>query len=222
MKIAQSSVNTCIIYLSDTISLTAGKKVQELYVKLKKAKFIKDLIPSYTSILVEFDVMDEFESVKSKLEKLLSEDGLESKDGFRELKVPVYYGEEVGLDLEDVAKHAKLSVEEVIKIHTSTSYLVYAIGFLPGFAYMGEVDERIVTPRLSNPRAKIPRLSLGIADAQTAIYPRQSPGGWRILGKTYVELFDLNLKGYSFFEVGDRVSFESISKEEFLENGGEV
>ncbi len=221
MTIAQTSVNSCIVYLSESISLDAGKKVQQAFLKLKKAKFVKDLVPSYTSILVEYDFKQDYEDIKLKIQDMLSEqvyDELKS----REVELPIYYGVEVGLDLEDVAKNAKLSIDEVVKIHSQTRYLVYAIGFLPGFAYMGELDERIVMPRLANPRTKVPKLSLGIADNQTAIYPQQSPGGWRILGKTYVELFDLNLQGYSFFRVGDRVKFKSISKEEFLENGGEI
>lgn len=114
----------------------------------------------------------------------------------------------------------KLSVEEIIKIHSQKLYDVYAIGFLPGFAYLGSVDNRIALPRLATPRKQIPKGSVAIANTQTAVYPEQSPGGWNIIGRTTMELFDKNLEQLSPLSVGNKVKFNPISKEDFLNQGG--
>jgi len=134
----------------------------------------------------------------------------------------MYYSEEVGFDLDRISKLSNLSIKEVIELHSSTTYRVYTIGFLPGFAYLGEVDTKIATPRLDTPRTKIPKGSLGIADNQSAIYPIQSPGGWNIVGRTYLDMFDKNLDGFSYLSIGDRVKFRAISRDEFLKNGGVI
>ena len=113
-----------------------------------------------------------------------------------------------------------LSIEEIIEIHSSKSYDVYAIGFSPGFAFLASVDKKIAIPRLSSPRKSIPKGSVAIADTQTAVYPQQSPGGWNIIGRTAMELFDKNLEKLSPLSVGYKVKFNPISKEEFLSQGG--
>lgn len=126
----------------------------------------------------------------------------------------------VGLELEAISASKNLSVEEIIALHVEKDYFVYAIGFAPGFPYMGDVDSRIASPRLANPRAKVPKGSVAIADRQTAIYPKQSPGGWNILGRTPIEMFSRSYDGLSYLRVGDKVNFEPISKEKFLKLGG--
>ena len=126
----------------------------------------------------------------------------------------------MGLDLEYMSLKTKLSIDEIIKIHSDKLYDVYAVGFLPGFAYLASVDERIALPRLSSPRKQIPKGSVAIADTQTAVYPQASPGGWNIVGRTAMKLFDKNLETLSPFNVGDKVKFNPISKEEFLLQGG--
>lgn len=140
----------------------------------------------------------------------------------RFIVLPVYYDESVGLDLADMAKDKRMSTQDIIDIHSQQEYFVYAIGFAPGFPYMGEVDESIATPRLANPRAKVPKGSVGIADRQTAVYPRQSPGGWNIIGRTPIEMFDTSYEGFSYFRVGDKVKFMPISQDEFIKQGGEL
>ncbi len=127
---------------------------------------------------------------------------------------------EVGLDLEDMSTKTDLSIQEIIDIHSNKLYDVYAIGFLPGFAYLASVDKRIAMPRLSSPRKQIPKGSVSIADTQTAVYPQASPGGWNIIGRTALELFDKNLDSLSPLSVGNKVKFNAISKEEFLSQGG--
>jgi KipI family sensor histidine kinase inhibitor len=136
------------------------------------------------------------------------------------MSIPVYYDSSVGLDLVSLAQNKELSVEDVIRLHVQKDYFVYAIGFAPGFPYMGEVDKKIATPRLANPRAKVPKGSVGIADIQTAIYPKQSPGGWQIIGRTPTPMFDASYDGLSYLRVGDKVNFEPISQEMFKKLGG--
>jgi len=222
MKFEVASVDSLIIYFGNTIGEEVASRVRGAFFALNGSKEFIELIPSYTSLLVKYDFIkysfDEIvELIKNRIE-----DSKESKVESRSITLPVYYGLEVGLDLEDMSKSKGLSIEEIIKIHTQKSYFVYAIGFAPGFPYMGEVDKLIATPRLSNPRGKVPKGSVGIADTQTAVYPRLSPGGWNIIGRTPVEMFDKSYEGFSYFRVGDRVKFEAIDKDEFIKLGGEL
>jgi inhibitor of KinA len=133
----------------------------------------------------------------------------------RKMDVPVCYDESVGSDLAFVASHNKLAIQEVIEIHTAAVYKVYMLGFLPGFAYMATVDERIVTPRKQIPSQNILPGSVGIAGKQTGIYPVQSPGGWQIIGQTPLQLFDAEKEKPTFFQPGDEVQFYSITLDEF-------
>jgi inhibitor of KinA len=136
------------------------------------------------------------------------------------MRIPVCYAKTFAPDLEDLALQNKISQEEVIRIHTSATYRVYMIGFLPGFAYMGRVDERIVTPRRSQPRTMVPAGSVGIAGEQTGIYPFASPGGWNIIGQTPVALFDVKRKQPVLLQPGDEVTFYSITEHEFTNYQG--
>ena len=157
--------------------------------------------------------------MKNVLEKNIDL-SLEDETEEKIVTIDVYYGSDVGLDLEDMGIKTNLSVEEIIKIHSQKLYDVFAIGFLPGFAYLASVDERIALPRLSTPRKQIPKGSVAIANTQTAVYPQASPGGWNIVGRTAMELFDKNLEQLSPLSVGNKVKFNPISKEEFLNQGG--
>jgi KipI family sensor histidine kinase inhibitor len=140
----------------------------------------------------------------------------------REIVLPVYYSTESGADLEHLAEQAELSIADVIALHSGTEYRVYAIGFAPGFAYLGHVDPRIAAPRLPTPRQKVPRGSVAIADRQTAVYPAASPGGWNLIGNCPQRLFDPHAKPVMPVAVGDRVRFEAITRERFLARGGEL
>jgi len=224
MEFKIASVDSLIIYFGEVISSEVAKEVRKVFYTLKEAKIegIIEIIPSYTTVMISYDfVKYSYIQISEKIQKALKNtQGFETQMPSRSVVLPVYYGEEVGLDLSDMAKNKGISEEEIIQIHTNQEYFVYAIGFAPGFPYMGEVDERIATPRLANPRAKVPKGSVGIADKQTAVYPRQSPGGWNIIGRTPVEMFDINYEGFSYFRVGDKVKFASISKDEFIKQGG--
>jgi KipI family sensor histidine kinase inhibitor len=136
--------------------------------------------------------------------------------------LPVYYHPEVGEDLESTAARAGVSVDEVIALHSGREYRVYAIGFAPGFAYLGQVDERIAAPRLATPRQRVPRGAVAIADRQTAVYPAVSPGGWNLIGRCPVRMFDPDASPTMPVRVGDRVRFEPIDRQRFLDLGGEL
>ena len=217
-----ASVDSLIIYFGNKIDEKIALNVKKAYLSLKKLNLegIVEVIPSYTSIFITYDIFKyDFESLKEFLIKNID---LNSKDIIEEkiIKIDVYYNQEVGLDLEEMSFKTKLSVNEIIEIHSSKTYDVYAIGFLPGFAYLASVDERIALPRLETPRKQIPKGSVAIANTQTAVYPQGSPGGWNIVGRTAMELFDKNLENLSPFNVGDKVKFNPITKAEFLSQGG--
>ncbi len=217
------SSNSFIIYFGDTISSEVSQKVINTYETIVNAKIdvIVDIIPSYTSIVIIFDILKtDFETLKSTIENL--EINLSKKEKTEVINIDVYYGKEVGLDLEHISKQKNISIEEIIKIHTSKIYDIFAIGFLPAFAYMGNVEQSIAMPRLESPRKSVEQGSVGIADTQTAIYPQSSPGGWNIIGKTTFKCFDKSLDTLSPFKVGSKVKFNAISKEEFLAQGGQI
>jgi len=138
------------------------------------------------------------------------------------ITLPVYYSRESGPDLELIAERGQLSVEDVIEIHQQQEYRVYAIGFAPGFAYLGEVDERIAAPRLATPRQKVPRGAVAIADRQTAVYPAPSPGGWNLIGLCPTRMFDPAKTPSMPVKVGDRIRFSAISRDVFIARGGEL
>lgn len=226
MEFRVASVDSLIIYFGDTIGSEVAQEVRRAFYSLKEAKVegVTELIPSYTSLMISYDFLQfSYTQICEKIENALEDAKEFSKETTtRSIVLPVYYGEDVGLDLADMAKDKGMSMQEIIDMHSNQEYFVYAIGFAPGFPYMGEVDESIATPRLANPRAKVPKGSVGIADRQTAVYPRQSPGGWNIIGRTPTEMFDTSYHGFSYFRVGDKVKFMPISKDEFINQGGEL
>ena len=225
MEIKLASVDSVIIYFSNTISKETSSKVKVAYKLLKsfEDEALIEIVPSYTSILITYDIFKyDYESIVKFLKNLLVGIKIEEENNYEIINVDVYYGNDVGLDLERVALSAKISIDEVIEIHSSRVYDVFAIGFLPGFAYLAAIDEKIITPRLESPRKKIPKGSVAIADNQTAIYPQNSPGGWNILGKTAFELFDKTLETLSPITIESRIKFNPISKKEFLKQGGQI
>jgi len=220
-----ASVDTVIVYFADSISKENSSIVQHNYKLLKKLNEggIIDLTPSYTTILIHYDLdYFDYQSIIKYLKQNLSLGVGEAGEEGDIVEIPIYYNVEVGFDLQRISKLSGLSIDEVIALHVETIYDVYTIGFLPGFAYLGEVNEKIATPRLDTPRTKIPKGSLGIADNQSAIYPIQSPGGWNIIGRTYLDMFDKNREGFSYLSVGDKVKFKPISQDEFIKNGGVI
>lgn len=223
MKFQTASYDSLIVYFGDTISRQTSKRLTSAYYKLKNARLegIKEIIPAFSSLFVRYDIfVYEQAQIIQILKKLFQSLDLDSDFEGRVMEIGVYYSLQTGLDLERISKQKNLSIDEIIHTHSQRQYFVYAVGFLPAFAYMGEVDEKIATTRLESPRSSIPKGSVGIADNQTAIYPKQSPGGWNIIGKTPQELFSTKYKGLSYLKMGDLVRFKPITKKEFLNLGG--
>ena len=222
MTIKIVGVDSLIIYFENKIDEGVAKRVKSAYFSLKNLNIdgVVEIIPSYTSIFISYDIFKyDFYTLKNLIEKNIN---LDFKTTFEEkiITIDVYYGLEVGFDLQRISEEKKLSINEIIEIHSNKLYDVYTIGFLPAFAYLAFVDERISTPRLQTPRKNVPKGSVAMANNQTAIYPQNSPGGWNIIGKTAVELFDKNKENLSLINMGDKIKFNPISKEEFLLQGG--
>ena len=205
MNIKTVSFDSVIIYFEQTISEEVLDEVQATYLKLKELNGIIDITPSYCSILITYDIFtyDHKSIKKAIIQKNSKKIGLPLAEKLTNklIKIPTNYRN--SLDLQRVANHNNLTIDEVIKLHTQTTYRVYTIGFMVGFAYLAKVNPKIITPRLETPRTKVPKGSVAIADNQTAIYPQNSAGGWNIIGHTDFDEFDS-------FCVGDRVQFVSI------------
>ncbi len=207
-----------IIKAGDEISEEINRTVRKLLIRLEEEKIsgITDFIPSYNELMVCYDpsvldyrqLPDIFRSYTADL------DAMELPEEYV-IHVPVLYGGEYGPDLQYVAEYNSLAEDEVIEIHSSSACLVYMLGFTPGFCYLGGMDQRIATPRRETPRLKIPAGSVGIADGQTGIYPIESPGGWQIIGKTPVRLFNPDHKPEFLFNAGDYVQFFSVTVDEY-------
>ncbi|CAA6802889.1 MAG: Allophanate hydrolase 2 subunit 1 (EC [uncultured Sulfurovum sp.] len=197
------SLDSLIIYFKQEMSESILDEVQSTYLALKDISPIKDLTPSYCSILVQFDMyIHDHESMKKViLSALNNQKKRDHKLVHKLITIPTDYTN--NLDLERVAHHNALSIEEVVSLHTQKTYRVYAIGFMVGFAYLASVHPKISTPRLESPRQKILKGSVALAELQTAVYPQDSAGGWNIIGQTTFDAFHT-------FEVGDKVQFERI------------
>ncbi|WP_447956553.1 5-oxoprolinase subunit B family protein [Vreelandella sp. EE7] len=182
-----------------------------------------DLVPSYTTLLIHYDCQKlAFSEASALIKQALT--GLAPADtqNGQLHEIPVWYHESVGPELPRVAKRAGISVDELIKSHCDHDYCVFALGFAPGYGFMGLVDEALATPRLQTPRQRVAAGSVGIADRQTAIYPLLSPGGWNVLGRTAVPLFEYARRGEPLFGPGDKVRFKAVSKAEFEAAGGDT
>lgn len=225
MELHVAGENALILYLGKETSPAVSARVQAAAgaAEIALGEDLIDLVPSYASLLVIYDALrtDHLSVGRRLRESMATLDAPATGEG-RTVTLPVYYDPEVGADLEPLAQSKGLSVDEVIALHSGCEYRVYAIGFAPGFAYLGEVDERIAAPRLATPRQRVPRGAVAIADRQTAIYPAPSPGGWNLIGRCPVRMFDPGAEPPMPVAVGDRVRFEAIGRARFLALGGEV
>ena len=207
-----------LIELGDAIAPEINQKVRELYVALEEdpIKGVVEIVPAYRSLLIIYDpfklnlkkLQDSIEVIKERTKKI-------SFPKPKIMEVPVLYGGEYGPDLKWVAKYHNIRPDEVIQIHTEKIYQIYMIGFMPGFPYMGELPEKLQTPRRETPRTVMPKGSVAIAQRQIGIYPVESPGGWNIIGRTPLNLFNANQSPPSVFGMGDYVKFFSISEDDF-------
>ncbi|WP_372627977.1 5-oxoprolinase subunit PxpB [Arsukibacterium sp.] len=224
-RLALASENAVMLYFEQKMAADIAGLVQQAMPLIRQAlgQHLVELLPSYASVLVVFNPFscDHF-AVSTLLNKALASLSSNTVARGRRIELPVYYSEQSGPDLARIAKTKQLSIEQVIKLHQQQLYRVYAIGFAPGFAYLGEVAAQLAMPRLASPRAKVPRGAVAIADRQTAVYPAVSPGGWNIIGLCPTPMFQPDQEPAMPVAVGDEVQFVAISKAEFLQLGGEL
>jgi 5-oxoprolinase (ATP-hydrolysing) subunit B len=181
-----------------------------------------DLVPSYTTLMVHYDLTVLSPSQARELIDLaLTDLTPDSRTGGQRHVLPVWYDLSVGPELSLLSRRSGLSVNEVIRCHSEREYQVFALGFAPGFAFMGLVDEVLAAPRLDTPRKRVAAGSVGIAERQTAAYPVVSPGGWNLIGRTPSRLFDRERDGYSLMQPGDSVRFTAVDHAEFIRLGGD-
>jgi KipI family sensor histidine kinase inhibitor len=204
------------VELGDSIDLAVNRRVFLLEQAMREStpEGVLDLVPTYRSLLVLFDPCKvDFHTLSQHVKQQLPRLAGEQHEKPREVKIPVHYGGEYGPDLAFVAEHNQLTSREVIEIHTSQLYPVYMMGFTPGFPYLGGLDERIAAPRLASPRTLVKAGSVGIAGQQTGIYPIDSPGGWRIIGRTDFVLFDPESDQPFALSPGDLVRFVPMEED---------
>jgi len=205
-------------HLQSQITLHAHEQVRRLLrlLELEPVAGVRNLHPGYCSVLVVFDgVRLRHEEVEEILRGYLARMDSVPLPEARLVEIPVCYGGEFGPDLNEVAALHGITAEQAIELHASISYLVYFLGFVPGFAYLGELPERLVTPRLATPRRQVPKGSVGIAGNQTGVYPFATPGGWRLIGRTPIPMVRPEREELSLLSIGDRVRFTPISAERF-------
>lgn len=218
IKLLTAGDSSILLQFGNIIDPAINRKIAAT-VQLMREQHINgvtDVIPAFCSLLINYDPrVISYEQIKRRMEALVKFDVTAGDTRKRVFEIPVCYGGEYGPDIQNIADHAGLSVEEVIQIHTSRDYLIYMLGFLPGFTYLGGLDERIHTPRLANPRIRIPAGSVGIGGSQTGIYPMDSPGGWQLMGMTPVKTYDPDREVPILVEAGDYIRFVAIDEDEF-------
>ena len=215
-----------VVELGDDISPETNRRVRDLTVAIDAAAVtgVYDLMPTYRSLLIYYDPLTtSYSGLLQKLEAIEKNLNEASLDSPQVVRIPTLYGGEHGPDLDFVAHNAGISVDEVVDIHSGADYLIYMMGFSPGFPYLGGLSEKLHTPRLQTPRTAIPAGSVGIAESQTGVYPVASPGGWRLIGRTPVQMFDQDKEPPSLLAAGDYIRFVPLAdEEEYLAIQGRV
>lgn len=218
IKFLPSGDTSVVMEFGNEISPDINARIRNVVnsLSLNNCDYITEIVPTYRSILVIYDPLKiTYAELTENLLNFDKSSEASKSNSLRIVEIPIVYGGEYGPDLEFVANHTGLTCDEVIEIHTSRDYLLYMLGFTPGFGYLGGMDERIATPRLQVPRTKIPKGSTGIAGSQTGLYPIDSPGGWQLIGRTPIKLYDPTDEPPVLLRAGDYVRFVSISEEEF-------
>jgi inhibitor of KinA len=203
----KKEINQNVIFIFKTL-----KKI----IKENQIKGIENLTPSYNKLVIQFNLNITDSKEVIKLVENLKNEKLETKFNPKKIEIPISYDLEYGIDLQRLSKITNLDIEAIVSMHLNTKFYVYMLGFLPGFPYMGDLSPQLYSKRLETPRVEIKEGSVIIVEQFCAIYPYKSPGGWNIIGRTPLKLFDQKLKQPSLINPGDEVSFKNISKEEFL------
>ena len=209
-KIVPAGDSALLVQFGNEIDLITNQRVQALAALLNISPLVGviETVPAYGTLLVHYDpLLLSFVQIRNYLREKLTQihDNLPRKR--KQIEVPVSYGGERGIDLETVARHCQLQIEDVIRIHSERTYTVFMMGFTPGFPYMGKLDDAIRTPRLETPRTRVPAGTVAIAGSQTGIYPIDSPGGWQLIGWTPLQLFNPESESPFLFSPGDEVKF---------------
>jgi KipI family sensor histidine kinase inhibitor len=208
MRVVDSSDRSLLLVFDDRISLAAHREILRLTPLLQSVRGVTNVHPAYASILIEFDPLTiRHAGVQRIARDLVAQTAAAPLPEPRTVEIPVAYGGEYGPDLEAVAALTGHSPEEVVELHSSAEYLVYFLGFSPGFPYLGGMPESISAPRLGTPRKRVPAGSVAIGGQQTGVYPMTSPGGWRIIGRTTLRLFDPDADPPALLRMGDHVRF---------------
>ena len=222
-RILPANDSSILIEFGDSIDYSINARVYSLQSEIERSNLVDaviETIPSYRSLLIEYDVaVLTYAEIRDRVDALIGKTVASSNQigdlGTESHRIPVTYGGRFGPDLETVAEHAGIDAEEVVAIHSGTDYHVFMLGFAPGFPYLGGMDERIACPRLATPRTRVPAGSVGIAESQTGVYPNESPGGWQLIGRTPIALFDVNAEPPAAMLPGTQVNFVPISHEEY-------
>lgn len=216
-----------VVEFGDIIDENINRKVINLMKNIESSSLINsiyEMIPTYRSLMIIYNPLKiTFNNLINSVKNIECNLKVLDKREKNIIKIPVLYGNDCGPDIDTVAKHNRLSIEDVIRLHSEAEYLVYMLGFTPGFTYLGGMNSKLETPRLDNPRVKIPEGSVGIAGKQTGVYPIESPGGWQLIGRTPIKLYNPKRENPILLKAGDYVKFTPITKDEFntfLNKGG--
>ena len=226
MRILPAGDRALVADFGNVISEDVNRKVNALKKSLlaEKVAGVREMIPTYRSLLVEYNpAVITMQELSRRIEAANIDGAATETENRRVLEIPCCYGGKYGEDLAGMAELTGLSEKEIIDIHAGTEYRVYMLGFLPGFVYLGGMDQRIAAPRLKTPRVSIPAGSVGIGGSQTGVYPMASPGGWRLIGMTPVSFYDPTRENPVLCEAGDYIRFVPISPDEYerlKEEGG--
>ena len=215
MRVVDASDRALLLVFDDRITLAAHQDVLRLTPLLRSVRGVTNLHPAYASILIDFDPrVIQHRDVERAAVDLFTKATAAPVPAPRMVEIPVEYGGECGPDLEDVAVLTGRAPGEVVALHSGAEYLVYFLGFSPGFPYLGGLPESIAVPRLETPRRRVPAGSVAIGGRQTGVYPLASPGGWRIIGRTSLRLFDPALNPPALLRMGDHVRFVPAARGE--------
>lgn len=209
-KIVPVGDSAVLVQLGDEIDVTTNQRVHALAALINISRFegVIETVPAYATLLVHYDpLILSFVQIKNYLREKVAQAADNESRKRKRVEVPVRYGGEYGVDLESVARHCRLPIDDVIQIHSQKKYIVFMMGFTPGFPYMGKLDDAIVVPRLETPRTRVPAGTVAIAGSQTGIYPIDSPGGWQLIGWTSLQLFNPESETPFLFSPGDEVKF---------------
>lgn len=229
IKVSPLSENSLLLTWPEVIDESQHAQISQLECELRKhlANTLLETIVGYNSLIVYYDFISlPLKKLLLNIEEVIKKSSNDASKNLLHtttIEIPVYYGTDAGWDLANVAQQTKLTNEEVIQLHSKTSYRAYTLGFTPGFCYLATLPQKLQLPRLSTPRTRVPKGAVAIAGQQTAVYPDPSPGGWHILGQTPITMYTNDGDTFnSTLNVGDKVKFVAISKQEFISLGGEI